>query len=80
QHQYILRGKRLLTLNEKAVSLLTVEHERHPDSPFALLNHRTGEPFRLHEFYHLHQKLSAQARLPRLGFRNLQAQCMEGNL
>lgn len=33
QHRYILRGKRLLTLNKKAVSLLTAEHERHPDDP-----------------------------------------------
>lgn len=80
QHRYILRGKRLLTLDEQAVSLLTMEHKWHPDSPFALLNNRTGEPFRLHEFYYLHQKLSAQAHLPRLGFRDLQAQCMEEKL
>lgn len=80
QHRYILRGKRLLTLDEQAVSLLTAEHEWHPDIPHAFLNPKTGEPFRLHEFYYLHRKLLEQARMPKLGFRDLQTQCMEGKL
>lgn len=80
QRRYTLGGKRLLTLNEKAVSLLTAEHERHPYSPHAFLNSKTGEPFRLHEFYYLHRKLLEQARMPKLGFRDLQAQCMEEKL
>jgi len=80
QRRYTLRGKRLLTLNEKAVSLLAAEHERHPDSHHAFLNSKTGEPFRLHEFYYLHRKLLEQARMPKLGFRDLQTQCMEGKL
>ena len=80
QHRYILRGKRLLTLDEQAVSLLTAEHKWHPDIPHAFLNPKTGEPFRLHEFYYLHRKLLEQARMPKLGFRDLQTQCMEGKL
>ena len=79
-HRRILRGKRLLTLNEKTVELLNEEHERHPDSPYAFLNPKTGEPYQLHEFFYLHRKLSKLARLPKLGFRDLQTQCMEGNL
>ncbi len=31
-NRYILRGKRLLTLNENAVALLTEEHNQHPSS------------------------------------------------
>jgi len=80
QHRYILRGKRLLTLDEQAVSLLTAEHKWHPDIPHAFLNPKTGEPFRLHEFYYLHRKLLEQARMPKLGFRDLQTQCMDGKL
>ena len=78
--RYILRGKRLLTLSDRAVALLEAEHTRHPDSPYAFLNPKTGAPYRLHEFYYLHRKLSAQARLPKQGFRDLQTQCMEEKL
>lgn len=80
QHQYILRGKPLLMLNEKATALLNEEHERLPESPYAFLNAKTGKPLRLHEFYHLHRKLSEQVRLPMLGFRDLQTHCMGGKL
>ena len=77
QHRYILRGRRLLSLDKQALALLQTEHKRHPHSPYAFLNSKTGEPFCLHEFYYLHRKLSEQARLPRLGFRELQKQWKE---
>lgn len=38
QRRYILRGRRLLPLDEKEVALLKSEHERHPESPYAFLN------------------------------------------
>lgn len=77
QRRYILQGRRLLMLNDQAVALLESEHERHPDSSYALLNPKTGRPFRLHEFYYLHRKLSQQAKLPKVGFRELQKQYRE---
>lgn len=77
QRRYILQGRRLLTLNNQAVALLESEHKRHPDSPYAFLNPKTGRPFRLHEFYYLHRKLSEQAKLPKVGFQELQKQYRE---
>ncbi|MEG1756816.1 MAG: hypothetical protein RR297_11920, partial [Clostridia bacterium] len=77
QHRYILRGRRLLMLNDHAVALLESEHKQHPDSPYAFLNPKAGKPFPLHEFYYLHRKLSEQAKLPKVGFRELQKQWEE---
>lgn len=73
--RYILKGQRLLTLNEKAVHLLKQIPE--PDSPYVFLNSKTGAPYKLYEFYYLHKKILKQARLPWMAFRDLQCQCME---
>lgn len=75
RYKYILRGQRLLTLNDKAVHLL----EQIPETglPHVFLNAKTGAPYKLHEFYYLHKKILKQARLPWVAFRDLQRQCME---
>ena len=73
--KYILKGRRLLTLNEKAAHLLKRILET--DSPYVFLNPKTGAPYKLHEFYYLHKKILKQARLPWVAFRDLQRQCME---
>lgn len=72
---YILKGQRLLMLNDKAVHLL----EQIPEngSPYVFLNAKTGAPYQLHEFYYLHKKILKQAKLPWVAFRDLQRQCME---
>jgi len=74
-YKYILRGRRLLMLNEKAAYLLT----RIPEtaSSYVFLNPKTEAPYKLHEFYYLHKKILKQARLPWVAFRDLQRQCME---
>lgn len=74
RHKHILRGQRLLTLNDKAGHLL----KRIPEtaSSYVFLNPKTGAPYMLHEFYYLHKKKLKQARLPWAAFRNLQRQCM----
>ena len=77
QNRFILRGKRLLTLNEKAAALLTEEHKLHIDKPQAFINPKTDEPYQLHEFYYLHRKLLSAARLPWVPFRDLARRCME---
>ncbi|WP_306569160.1 integrase [Faecalispora jeddahensis] len=73
--RYIRKGKRLLALNDKASALLA-------DLPLSelttvFLNAKTGEPYRLHEFYYLHKRILKEARLPWVAFRDLQRQCME---
>ena len=75
RYRYILKGQRLLTLNEKAEHLL----KRIPEtaSSYVFLNPKTEAPYKLHEFYYLHKKILKQARLPRVVFRDLQRQCME---
>ena len=77
QNRFILRGKRLLTLNEKAAALLAEEHKCHADKPQAFINLKTGEPYQLHEFYYLHRKLLSSARLPWIPFRDLARRCKE---
>ena len=73
--RYILKGQRLLTLNEKAAYLLTRISET--SSSYVFQNPKTGVPYKLHEFYYLHKKILKQARLPWVAFRDLQRQCME---
>ena len=77
QNRFILRGKRLLTLNEKAAALLTEEYKRHSEKQQAFINPKTDEPYQLHEFYYLHRKLLSSARLPWVPFRDLSRRCME---
>ena len=75
RYKYILRGQRLLILNDKTVLLL----EQIPEtaSPYVFRNPKTGATYKLHEFYYLHKKILKQARLPWVAFRDLQRQCME---
>ena len=75
RYRYILRGQRLLTLNDKAGHLL----KRIPEtaSSYVFLNPKTEAPYKLHEFYYLHKKILKEARLPWVAFRDLQRQCME---
>ncbi|MEM5770563.1 MAG: integrase [Bacillota bacterium] len=77
QNRFILRGKRLLTLNEKAAALLAEEFKRHSEKPQAFINPKTGDPYQLHEFYYLHRKLLSSARLPWIPFRDLARRCKE---
>lgn len=73
--RYILKGQRLLTLGNRAEHLL--EQMPQTDSPYVFRNPKTGAPYKLHEFYYLHEKILKQAKLPWVAFRDLQRQCME---
>lgn len=75
RYRYILKGQRLLTLNDRAAHLL--EQLPETNSPYVFLNAKTGAPYQLHEFYYLHKKILQQAKLPWVAFRDLQRQCME---
>ncbi|WP_312159692.1 integrase [Oscillibacter sp.] len=71
----IRKGKHLLALNDKAAALLADLLPSELSNVF--LNSKTGEAYRLHEFYYLHKKILKEARLPWVSFRDLQRQCME---
>ena len=73
--RYILKGQRLLALNDKTAHLL--EQIPETGSLYVFLNAKTGAPYQLHEFYYLHKKILKQAKLPWVAFRDLQRQCME---
>ena len=75
RYRYILKGQRLLILNDKTALLL----EQIPEtaSSYVFLNPKTEAPYKLHEFYYLHKKILKHARLPWVAFRDLQRQCME---
>lgn len=75
RYRYILRGQRLLTLNDKTAYFL--EQIPETGSPYVFLNPKTEAPYKLHEFYYLHKKILEQAKLPWAAFRDLQRQCME---
>ena len=75
RYRYILKGQRLLTLNEKTAYLLTRISET--SSSYVFQNPKTGTPYKLHEFYYLHKKILKEAKLPWVAFRDLQHQCME---
>lgn len=73
--RHILKGRRLLTLNDRAAELLPPQ-----TSQYVFTNPRTGEPYKLHEFYYLHSKILKLARLPQTSFRDLQRWCVEVGL
>lgn len=73
--RYIFKGKHLLALNDKAAGLLA---DLPPSKlPHMFLNPKTGEAYRLHEFYYLHKRILKAAGLPWVAFCDLQRQCME---
>lgn len=74
RYRYILKGQRLLILNDKAAYFL--EQIPETNSPHVFLNAKTEAPYKLHEFYNSHKKRLKQARLPWVAFRDLQRQCM----
>ncbi len=71
----IHKGKRLLTVGLKAMRLLHEEYSRHPDREEVFPNPKTGQPYLLHEFYYLHQKILKLARLHPISFRELASNC-----
>lgn len=68
----VVLKKRWVGLSPRAAELLKEEHDRHPDSSEAFLDIKTGQPYTLHRLYYLHRKVLNEARLPVIGFRQLQ--------
>ena len=71
----IYKGKRLLTISQKTLQLLHDEYSRHPNQDEVFPNPKTGQPYLLHEFYYLHQKVLKAARLHPISSRELVRNC-----
>lgn len=68
----VILPKRWVGLSAQAAELIAGEHSRHPDSPEVFLDAETGQPYTLHRLYYIHRKMLSEARLPVIGFRQLQ--------
>ena len=68
----VVLEKRWAGLSARAVELMMEEHARHPNSPEAFLDAKTGQPHTPHRLYYLRQKILNEARLSVVGFRQLQ--------
>lgn len=68
----VVLKKRWVGLSARTAELMMEEHARHPDSPEAFLDVKTGLPYTPHRLYYLHRKILNEARLPVIGFRQLQ--------
>ncbi len=60
--------------------MLTQEHERHSEHPCAFLASKAGQSHTVQRLYYLHRQLLKKARLPVMGFRNLQLSAKEMEL
>ncbi len=70
--QRVVLKKRWVRLSPQAMELIAEEHDQHPESPKVFLDPKTGQPYIPHQLYYLHRKVLEQARLPVIGFRQLQ--------
>ena len=68
----VVLEKRWVCLSARAAELMMEEHARHPNSPEAFLDAKTGQPYTPHRLYYLHRKILNEVRLPVIGFRQLQ--------
>lgn len=71
RHRVVLK-KRWVRLSPQAMKLMAEEHGQHPENSEAFLDPKTGQPYTPHRLYYLHRKVLEQARLPMIGFRQLQ--------
>lgn len=68
----VILPKRWVGLSVQAARLIMEEHAGHPDSFETFVDPKTGQPYTLHRLYYLHRKVLSKARLPMVGFRQLQ--------
>lgn len=68
----VVLKKRWVRLLPQAMKLMVEEHDQHPESSEAFLDSKSDQPYTPHRLYYLHRKVLEQARLPVIGFRQLQ--------
>ena len=76
-HHRLILPRRWVKLTEQMETILQQEQERHPDSPAVFQDARTGQPYTPSRLYYLHNQILTAARMPKMGFRELQLRVKE---
>ena len=79
-HHRLILPRQWVKLTEQMETILRQEQERHPDSDTIFQDPRTGQSYTPSRLYYLHNQILTAARLPKMGFRELQRRVGEGLL
>ncbi len=77
EHPRLILPRRWVKLTEPMEEIIRQEQKRHPDSITIFRDARTGQPYTQARLYYLHQQILTTARLPKMGFRELQMRVKE---
>lgn len=72
--------RKWIQLTPKQSRVLSIERQKNPQSAEVFLDAQTCQPYTEHRLYYLHRKALAQARLPQISLRQLQACAKEMSL
>ena len=78
--QRLCLRRRWIQLTPKQGHILNMERQKNSQSAVVFLDAQTRQPYTEHRLYHLHRKALAQARLPQISLRKLQACAKEMSL
>lgn len=78
--QRLCLRRRWIQLTPKQSRILNMERQKNPQSTVVFLDAQTCQPYTEHRLYYLHRKALAQARLPQISLRQLQACAKEVSL
>ena len=78
--QRLCLRRRWIQLTAKQGRILNMERQKDPRSAEVFLDAQTRQPYTEHRLYYLHRKALAQARLPQISLRQLQACAKEMSL
>ena len=78
--QRLCLRRRWIQLTPKQSRILSMERQKNSQSTVVFLDTKTCQPYTEHRLYYLHRKALAQARLPQISLRQLQACAKEMSL
>ncbi len=76
-HHRLILPRIWVKLTEPMETILKQEQEHHPDSSTIFQDPRTGQPYTPSRLYYLHNQILTAARMPKMGFRELQLRVKE---
>lgn len=76
-HHRLILPRIWVKLTEQTETILKQEQERHPESVTIFQDPRTGQPYTPSRLYYLHNQILTAARMPKMGFRELQLRVRE---
>ena len=77
EHHRLILPRRWVKLTEQMEEIIRQEQKCHPDSITIFQDARTGQPYTQSRLYYLHQQILTTARLPKMGFREVQMRTKE---